>query len=144
MEPFRIVITGWGAFIQMRAALSSSDRESFIDSLMRARERVLPMERRGILLDLRELALNRDPDERVRAYVNIVQFLGANRVAVVVSSDSELRRIRDALDAAGLHEESRVMIANPESEKPLAPALRWVNDDVDPLPQAELDGSGLR
>lgn len=131
MEPFRIVVTGWGVLIQIQAQLATSGREAFVESLKRARECVDPLDCRGVLLDLRDAHLESDPLERVHAYVEITRFLGADRVAVAVASPPGAERIAEALDDAGMLEISRIIVPD-TSEAALTPALHWVENGIEP------------
>lgn len=126
MEPFRIAVAGWGVFIQIRAPLKSNDRNAFIDFLQQARDRMLGNEHVGVLIDLREIDVVGDPDERVRAYVGMVRLLAADRAAIVVSSVSGATRIEETVDAAAVQDIIRVMLPETGTRSALGAALRWV------------------
>ena len=131
MDPFRVASADWGVFIDIHTPLTSNDRASFIECLHRAREHMATINQRNVLIDLRNLDVIQDSDPRVRAYVSIVEHLEAQRVAVVLSSPSAAARIREALGAAGMLENSRVLVQNSGMEGALRPALRWVSGEQD-------------
>jgi len=130
MDPFRIAVAGWGLFIQIRTPLTNNDRHAFIELLKSSLARVQAMERRGLLLDLREIDVAADPEERINAYIGMARLLGAQRFAVVVSSPSGAARIEPALAGAGMADDSRIMVAGVGDKNALMPALAW----VDPAP----------
>ena len=131
MEPYRIVVTGWGVFIMIATPLASGDRASFVEQLKVTRDRVLGMEQRSVLIDLRRLPIDSDPEERVRAYVGMAQLFGAQRVAVAVPTPTAAARIHEALDAAGMGEQSRVIVPEEGDRNGLVPAIQWVDKGID-------------
>lgn len=131
MAAFRIVVAGWGVFVDIQSPLTNNDRHAFIEELKVACARMASMERRGVLLDLRRVDVVGDPDERVRAYVGITRVLGARRIAMVVSSSDAAERMTAALDAGGTLENSRVLITGIGVQNALTPALRWVDSGTD-------------
>lgn len=126
MEPFRIAVAGWGVFIQIRAPLTNNDRNTFVELLRQARDRVADMDLVGVLIDLREIDVDRDPDERILAYIGMLRLLRAGRAAIVVSWSSSLDRIAAALDSTDMQDITRVLLPGTGTGSALAPALDWV------------------
>ncbi|WP_431858443.1 hypothetical protein [Azospirillum sp.] len=132
MDPFRIAVAGWGLFIQIRTPLTNNDRHAFIELLKSSLERVQGMEHRALLLDLREIDVASDPEERINAYTGMARLLGAQRFAVVVSSRASAARLDAVLDSAGMRDSGRVLIAGVGDRHALLPALEWVDPPVTP------------
>lgn len=132
MPSFKIAVTGWGVFIEIKAPLTNADRTAFVEQLKVARERVTTIERYGILLDLRRVDIVGDPDERVRAYVGIIGILSGRRIAVMVENPQAAARMTEALDVADLLGDSRIIIREVGIPNALVSALRWVDDGVEP------------
>ncbi|PWC38802.1 hypothetical protein TSO221_26130 [Azospirillum sp. TSO22-1] len=132
MDPFRIAVAGWGLFIQIRTPLTNNDRHAFIELLKSSLARVQTMEHRALLLDLREIDVANDPEERINAYTGMARLLGAQRFAVVVSSQACAARIDAVLDSTGMRDSDRVLIAGVGDRHALLPALEWVDPPADP------------
>lgn len=132
MTSFRIAVAKWGVFVDINPPLTNNDRAAFIEQLKIACGRVSDQEDRSVLLDLRRVDVVGDPSERVNAYVGIARIIGARRIAVVVSSEPAASRLSEALDTAGLLNPSRILVVALGEPHPLASALRWVDEGVDP------------
>lgn len=131
MEPYHIVVTGWGVFITIQTPLRTGDRDFFLKRLSETRDHVLGMENRGVFIDLRKIDIENATEGRVRAYVNIADLFHAQRIAVTVASAGAAARLSATLSEARLLDISRIFVPRANEKDGLTAALQWVENGID-------------